>query len=126
MKTNQPGLDLIIDAAKADFRPEEQFTTHLRRLWTLLTPAQRLMYLGCADVATALEAIDEGDRYATEFDALAAEAQNTTFAGAASLLDEIICRHPGFANDGEVNGGDLVEFISERIAAAYPTLQAQS
>lgn len=115
------GVDLCIEASagKTKAGRVEDMAWHLRQMWSILTPAQKLLYMGNARVQEAIGREDQEEA----FDQLVIEQRNVIFeTGRASpLMERFIAEFPGLAfQDREVDGGDVVDFINDLVSATYP------
>ena len=122
--TTQTGLDLILAAAKEhgeNSEPEHEvgdLQVALRAAWQLMTPGQRAALLRSADVAEQLKNdlpdSDDG-RSAAELIDTAVYEELEAAANGVTLYDLLVAQFPGLIEDDEVNGGDLVGWVSENL-----------
>lgn len=118
---NLTGIELCIAAANIDETTSQTvLADHLRRLWSMLTPGQKLVYMGYHDVVVALEeALPDGgqesfDRLASEMRDEARKANNP-----GDFLDRVILKYPEFAIDAPVDGSELIGFVGQEITDRY-------
>jgi hypothetical protein len=115
------GVELCIEAVadKPKARRVDDMAWHLRQMWSILTPAQKLLYMGNARVQETIGREDQE----RAFDQLVIEQRNVIFetGGASPLMEKFIAEFPGLAFQGrEVDGSDVVDFVNDLVSATYP------
>lgn len=115
------GVELCIAAAagKPNTSPVDDLVWHVRQMWSILTPAQKLLYMGNARVR---ETIGEADQEKA-FSQLVIEQRNVVFetGHASPVMEQLIAEFPGFAfHEQEVDGSDVVDFVNDLVSTTYP------
>lgn len=129
-QTNQSftGLELCIAAANADpSTTGAQLEAHLRRLWTVMSPAQRLLFMADPTMpeTLAVRGEDSFDKWEAEFERLVEECNEAVSAKPASatpFIERVICEFPGFVADAlgfETDGAELVDFVQREVKAQF-------
>lgn len=128
------GLDLILSAAKAhgeNSEPDHEvgdLQAVLRAAWEIMTPGQRAALLSDPRVAEQLESeLPEGDDGTPGNERIEAALRielDAANAG-ASLYDLLVAAHPGFLDDTEVDGAELVNWVIENMAQLKATKPAE-
>ncbi|TXI83161.1 MAG: hypothetical protein E6Q40_11410 [Cupriavidus sp.] len=107
-------IETLLDAARLHGENSESdhevgdLQDHLRTMWRLLTPAMRVAFLKLETVQASLENESEEGHQAVA--ALLNEQLPAIPSG--SVLEEMVLEFPGFLDDSDVNGGDLVDWVS--------------
>lgn len=127
--TKKIGIELCFQAALAhgkDSDPEHEvgdLQQLLRRAWEILTPGQRLEFMAGSIVSELIEANLPKVDVEEAFDKLVAEQRkvlSTQQKGKVRRIDvfsAIVTEFPGFLNDTDVDGGDLVDWVSRNLGA---------
>lgn len=120
------GIELCIEAAEQhgkDSEPDHEvgdLQDVARKMWEIMTPGQRLKLMADEDVREIVEnALSEVD-YEQAFCTLAEMQRLRLQVDATPRFDvfsELISSFPSFLIDGDVNGGDLVDWVSENLGA---------
>ncbi len=127
--TKKIGLELCLQAALAhgkDSDPDHEvgdLQQLLRRAWQILSPGQRLEFMASASVSELIEANLPKVDVEEAFDKLVAEqkkvlaTQQKGKGGRVDVFSAIVTEFPGFLNDADVDGGDLVDWVSQNLGA---------
>ena len=129
LKDNITGIELVIDTAQK--RGENSDPGHevedlqdaLREMWQLLSPGQKLLFMGSASLIDRITAeietdgaVDPGDLLDMLNERLLLQLR-ASVSGSADLYSAILLQFPGFAFDTDVTGSDLVDWLAERFEA---------
>lgn len=89
----------------------------LRSMWELLTPGQQLQYFMNDDVRDIVEAElnIELDESVSEFANTIAQPAKAEVGNNFNFHTQIIANFPGYADDTEVSGGHLVDWIGAKL-----------
>lgn len=130
MAKQRTGIELCIHAANSknphiEVHALENMESFLRRAWALLTPGQRLAFMSDIEVGALVEENLPGVNYEAAFDQLVAEQRKVFFTSQKEkpthldIPSAIVLEFPGFFNDTDINGGDLVNWVSNLILRTY-------
>lgn len=110
-------IELVLDAAKQHGEDDDpgheagDLQDHLRVMWKLLTPAQQIAFLKTEQVLDTIEVGSDDKR--SQVETVVASSHGTPIE---SLYESLVNHFPGFLDDTDVNGGDLVDWVSVRLA----------
>lgn len=121
----ETGVDLLLHAAFQHGSNSEgdhevgDLQQILQKAWQLMAPGQRLALMADSDVRELIENEAPEIDYDNAFAQLHAE-QKVVLANARALhgpidsvYDVLVVAFPGFLNDTDVNGADLVDWVNE-------------
>ena len=116
------GIDLILEAATSHGESSDpdhevgDLQDALRAAWDIMCPGQRAALLLHPDVAEDLEAeLPDGLLPSAGRLQAALEQEQAAAACGRSLYDRLVSQFPGFLDDSDVNGGDLVDWCNEHL-----------
>lgn len=119
---NPTNIEFFIDAAKThgiDSEPDHEvgdLQDMLRAAWDILTPAQRMAFVSLPAIEELVEnCIPDIDYDEARESLIAAQVDVVNDDNGASLYDRITAKFPGFITDDDVNGGDLVDWVSQNL-----------
>lgn len=124
----ETGIELYIEAAEQhgkDSEPDHEvgdLQDVARKMWEIMSPGQRMKLMADADVREVVEMNLSDVDFDESFAQLAEEQLKMLRKEGAPRFDvysELVTAFPGFLNDEEVNGGDLVEWVNENIDLLY-------
>lgn len=126
MANKRTGIELCIHAAGAknpriEVHELQDMASFLERAWELLSPGQRLAFMADMEVGALVEDNLPGLDYQAAFDKLVVE-QRKVFQelqkqkpAHSDIYSAIVLEFPGFLNDTDINGGDLVDWVAENV-----------
>lgn len=116
------GLDLILEAARAHGESSEpdhevgDLQDALRAAWRIMSAGQRAALLMDDAVSEHLELeLPDGATSAAERVQSALQWELEAATKRTSFYDQLVSRFPGFLDDSDVNGADLVEWCAENL-----------
>lgn len=137
MKT---GLELCLHAAYEHGNNSESdhevgdLQDMLTKAWGLMTPGQRLAMMADSQIREMIETEVPDIDYDDAFAGLVEEQQqvlaqsSATFGNGGSVYDQLVVEFPGFLDDTDVDGADLVDWVGRNVdllQAAMPAVGQQ-
>jgi hypothetical protein len=122
--TNKTGIELVIAAAEEHGTRTDpwQESTDLkqaaRRMWELMTPAQRLRLIADQDIREAVETNLPAVDYVAQFEELAEDQKMRMEINGPNGVDfesKLLSEFPAFLTTDGVSGSDLVDWIATHI-----------
>lgn len=120
------GIELYIEAAEQhgqDSAPDHEvgdLQDLARKMWEIMSPGQRLKLMADEDIREAIENNLSDIDYAKVFYQLA-ETQGLRLrideARRFDVFSELVSAFPGFLIGDDVNGGDLVDWVSAKLGS---------
>ena len=125
------GLQLILQAAAAHGESSEpdhevgDLQQALRAAWDLMDAAQRMQLLGSDAVREQiLNELPCSDPQEQLDAAIAAEGPPA--ASSDNIVSRLLAAFPGFVDDSDVNGADLVDWVGKNLGALRAATQRQA
>lgn len=123
------GVELCINAAEEHGKNSEpdhevgDLQNFLRTMWEILTPGRQLQFMMASDVVDIIENELGDEVNDIAFSSLLENHAKSMLENSNNDYDfhsKLLIAFPGFINDTEVNGGDLVEWMETQL----PSLKA--